>query len=160
MRICQYNVALDDTGRSTLVKESSQNYPALDRLNSPGKVDQVMRDAFRLHARAEEYLYLVCTNTKGRPVGFFEIAHGTCHTMLVSPREIFVRALLCGASAILVIHNHPSGDPAPSREDNALTQRMREVADLIGIAFDDHVIIGSDTYYSYMEAGKLKREGV
>lgn len=156
MRVCQYSVILDESGKNVLVRDFAKNYAMYDRLDNPDKIAQLMRDMFQFHIRAEEYIYLICLNTKGRPIGFFETAHGTCKTAVISPREILVRALLCGASGITIVHNHPSGDPAPSQPDNIMTERVQRATDIIGISFCDHIIIGGCTYYSYMQDGKLK----
>ena len=69
-------------------------------------------DFEKLSDKAKEYMYLICMNAGCMPVGFFEVAHGTCHAAVVGMREIFVRTLLCGASDIVVVHNHPGGDGA------------------------------------------------
>ncbi len=155
MHVCQYSVAMDECGRNVLVKDSASDSPCLDKLDSPDGAAQLMRDVFGLHTRAEEYVYLICLMTSGRPIGFFEVSHGTCSTAPLGPREILVRALLCGAANILIVHNHPSGDMTPSRADNEMTERMREAADLIGIGLCDHIIIGGWGHYSYRAAGKL-----
>lgn len=157
MRVCQYSVALDDSGRNVLVRDSARNYPCLDKLDSSDGAAQLMRDMFGLHTRAEEYVYLICLMTSGRPIGFFEVSHGTCNTALFSPREVLVRALLCGAANILIVHNHPSGNTTPSQADNEMTERMRGAADLIGIGLCDHIIIGGWGHYSYRADGKLKK---
>lgn len=106
MRIQQYNLVLDEKEKATLVRESGRNYSGVEHLDSPGNVARLMRDVFKLHERAEEYVYLVCTNAKCKPTGFFEVSHGTCGYALISPREILIRALLCGAVCILLVHNH------------------------------------------------------
>ncbi len=155
MRVHQYSVALDEGGKSILVKDFARNYAGLDRLNNPGKVAKLMRDMFQLHLRAEEYLYLICMNIKGRPIGFFETFHGTCDTAIANPREILVRALLCGAASILIVHNHPSGSPEPSQSDDVVTERVQNAANLVGITFFDHIIIGGNAYYSYQQEEKL-----
>lgn len=159
MRVYQYSVALDDAGRNVLVRDSARNYPCLDKLVSPDGAAQVMRDMFRLHDRAEEYVYLICLMTSGRPIGFFEVSHGTCSMAPLNPREVLVRALLCGAANILIVHNHPSGDIMPSKKDDEMTGKIRDAADLIGIGFCDHVIIGGWSHYSYRAAGKLEEAG-
>ena len=73
------------------------------------------------------------------------------NTTVVNCREILIRALLCGATNIIIIHNHPSGVPEPSREDVQITKKLQEASELIGIQFSDHIIIGRDGYYSFNE---------
>ena len=70
---------------------------------------------------------------------------------MAGPREILVRALLCGASGIILVHNHPSDDPSPSGEDGQETEKIRSAAALAGIDFVDHVIIAGRSFYSYVE---------
>lgn len=156
MRVNQYSIALEENGRHILVKDSARNYTTYDRLDNPEKIVGLMRDMFQLHTKAEEYLYLICMNIKGCPVGFFEISHGTCNLTLASPREILMRALLCGAVCITLVHNHPSGDLAPSKQDGLLTEQIQAAANIIGITLCDHIIIGGCTYYSFMQEGRLK----
>jgi DNA repair protein RadC len=68
---------------------------------------------------------------------------------------VFREAALAGAAAVIIFHNHPSGDPTPSREDSQLTRRMQRAGSVMGIDVVDHVIIADERYYSYREAGKL-----
>ncbi|TWT91625.1 hypothetical protein Pla100_50160 [Neorhodopirellula pilleata] len=69
---------------------------------------------------------------------------GTLDASLVHPREVFKAAILAGASAVLLMHNHPSGDPTPSREDRAVTDRLEQVGKIIGINVLDHIVVGDD----------------
>ena len=70
---------------------------------------------------------------------------------MISPRELFIEALNCGAVSIVLLHNHPSGDPTPSESDVLLTKRVKEAGDLIGITLLDHIIIGNNCYVSFAE---------
>jgi len=97
-----------------------------------------MNDIFSLSQRAEAYLYLVAMNVECRPISFFDVSHGTHNAALVGCREIMIRALLCGASNMIIVHFHPSGVPEPSKEDFAITARVEKAADLIGIILCDH----------------------
>ena len=74
---------------------------------------------------------------------------------MVHPREVFKEAYLLNAVSIICIHNHPTGDVSPSRDDINLTKRLIEVGDLLGIKVLDHLIIGSNTYYSFLENGEI-----
>jgi len=98
---------------------------------------------------------MLTLNTSNKPLGLFEISHGTVNTTVASPREMFLKALLVGAVNIVLIHNHPSGTVNPSREDINLTKRVKEVGNLIDIRLLDHIIIGEDTYTSLKEEGIL-----
>lgn len=85
------------------------------------------------------------------------ISVGTSNEALVQPREVFRAALLTGAAALIVAHNHPSGDPAPSAEDIETTRKLRDAGELIGVRVFDHVILaaGGASYYSFAESGLL-----
>lgn len=149
MQIYEYKTILAGDGRNILAREREQTYGGTERIVSPQDTVQIMRDVFRLHECAEEYVWLVCLDNGGKPAGFFEVSHGTCSYAPAQPREILVRALLCGASCIILAHNHPGRDPAPSGEDRRLTERIREASGLVGIRFLDHVIIGGSCFYSF-----------
>ncbi|MCI8372310.1 MAG: DNA repair protein RadC [Lachnospiraceae bacterium] len=84
------------------------------------------------------------------------ISTGTVNTSLVSPREVYREAFQCSAVNLILMHNHPSGDPTPSREDVALTHRMKECGELLGIPLADHIIIGDNQYASFRELGLLR----
>ena len=105
-------------------------------------------------ARAEEFwaLYL---DAKGRLLHESRISQGTLTSSLVHPREVFSPALLHRAASVVVAHNHPSGDPEPSREDVATTNRLRKSGKLLGIELIDHVVVGLGRYYSFLEMGKI-----
>ncbi|OPZ62797.1 MAG: hypothetical protein BWY85_01968 [Firmicutes bacterium ADurb.Bin506] len=86
-----------------------------------------------------------------------EVTSGTATASLLHPREVFRPALRLGAAAVIVAHNHPSGDPTPSPEDLAITKRLAKVGSLIGIELLDHIIIGDNVYVSLKEKGLLEQ---
>ena len=151
MRIQKSSIILDGDYKNILVKDFAKNYTGVNNLYSPANVVKVMNDVFNMSNQAEEYLYLVCMTCRCKPISFFEVSHGIYNTSIVNCREIFIRALLCGATNIIVIHNHPSGNPEPSLEDIKITKKLKEASELIGIQFSDHIIIGRDGYYSFNE---------
>ena len=95
---------------------------------------------------------MICLNTKNKIIGVFELSHGNVNSSIVGVREMFQKALLANAVSIIVLHNHPSGDPTPSREDINITTRMVEAGKLIGVEVLDHIIVG-DKYCSLKEKG-------
>lgn len=147
MRIIQYNVKLDDDRKVSLVKEKAENYVA-SNLTSPEGVVSMMNAIFDANNLAEEYVWIIGVNTKGRPIGVFEVSHGTVNMSMLNPREVFIRLLLCGAASFMIVHNHPSGDPTPSSEDIKATKRLIQAGVLVGIELRDHIIIG-ERYYSF-----------
>ena len=90
-------------------------------------------------------------NTRSMLLAEKQLSVGTVNASLISAREIFLEALKCQAVYIILIHNHPSGDPHPSREDILLTKRVWEAGELIGISLLDHIIIGDRSYVSLRE---------
>ncbi len=102
------------------------------------------------HRRQEE-MKLLMLDTKARLIGECNISKGTVNASLITPRELFVKSLECGAVSIILLHNHPSGEPTPSQSDIALTKRIKEAGDLIGISLLDHIIIGNNCYVSFSE---------
>ena len=120
--------------------------------------DVVKTFAFlRTHDREE--FWCVPLDGKNRPLGLNCVSIGTLTASLVHPREVLKPLILTSAAAAVVIHNHPSGDPAPSSADAAITRRLAEVLDLVGIAFLDHVIIGAIGHYSFADSGDLPQVG-
>ena len=153
MRVNQFKTMLNERGLPELVKEKSENY-GIDSLTSPDKIAQMMREVFRIHKNTEEYLYEICFTAKMKPIGVFEISHGTIDATLLNPREVFMKALLCGACHIAIVHNHPSGVCEPSAEDIRVSNRIKEAGDLMGIKLIDSIIIGEESLYSFKEAYK------
>lgn len=156
MRVIKYKTKLTNDGKAVLEKELSVNYPELDRkMNSPEKVVILARDFLRLHEQTEEYLYMICMNVKLEMTSVFELSHGNVNSSIVSVREMFQKALLANAVSIIVMHNHPSGDPSPSREDVQVTKRMVDAGELLGVQVLDHIIIGRPGFCSLKEKGYL-----
>lgn len=155
MRLTKYKTKLTDEGKAVLTKEISVNCQDIDNLlNSPEKVDRVARDFLHIHEETEEYVYLLCLNNKNVMTSIFELSHGTVNSSMFGIRELFQKALLANAVGIIIIHNHPSGDPKPSPEDKNITKRIKDAGDMIGIMILDHVIIGN-RYFSLREAGMV-----
>lgn len=156
MRIVKYKTKLDNKQRAVLEKECSVNYPEIDRkMNSPEKAACLARQYLRLQEQTEEYLYMICMNVKLEVTGIFELSHGNVNSSIVSVREMFQKALLANAVSIIVLHNHPSGDPTPSREDIQVTKRMVDAGDLLGVQVIDHIIVGRPGYSSLKEKGYI-----
>lgn len=154
-RMTKYKTKLTENKRVVLEKEVSMNYPDLSYIiRSPEDVVQVGKSFMRIHEEPEEYMYMICLNTKNRVIGVFEISHGNVNSSIVGTREIFQKALLANAVSIILMHNHPSGDPSPSREDIEVTRRIVEAGKIIGIQVLDHIIIG-DRYSSLKEKGHM-----
>jgi len=102
-----------------------------------------------------EHLWLLCLDTKNRVTCICEIAVGSLNAAVVHPREVFKTALLANAAAVIVLHNHPSGDVSPSVEDMAITHRLKEAGQLLGVKVLDHIIVGDEKFYSFADEGGL-----
>ena len=121
-----------------------------------------VRDAAAVHAHfrgrlpqlEHEVFYALLLDGKNRVHGEVLVSEGSLTAALVHPREVFAPAIRAAAAALILVHNHPSGDPTPSAEDRAITERLRQVGELVGIRVLDHVVIGRPGYASMAEGGR------
>jgi DNA repair protein RadC len=137
-----------------------QEGPA-EPVGNAAKVVEYMRGAFD-ELPLNECFYVIVLNRKNRPMGRHKVTVGTQTAALAHPREVFRVAVMASAAAIICVHNHPSGDPAPSAADLQITNLLRDGAKTLEISLIDHVIIGNLMddprgvgYYSFREAGIL-----
>jgi len=103
----------------------------------------------------KEHFLALHLNAKNCLICLDHISCGSLSASVVHPREVFKSTLLSSAAGLILLHNHPSGDPTPSREDIELTHRLKEGAELLGLRLLDHVIIGEDRHYSLADHGIL-----
>ena len=108
-----------------------------------------------LRHQEREQLVLLMLNTKNMLIQDMILFQGTVNSSIVSAREIYIEALKYHAVHIILVHNHPSGDPTPSREDILITKQLKDAGNLIGISLIDHIIIGDNKYISLNEEGIL-----
>ena len=141
-KACQI-VASFELGRRLLTYESKP----------PIRTPQDVADMFMPELRylKKEIFKGVYLDTKNRVIADETVSMGSLNTNIVHPREVFKKAIEKSAASIILVHNHPSGDPTPSSEDIELTKRMLEAGNLLGIAVFDHVIIGDGKYISLKE---------
>ena len=109
----------------------------------------------RLVNEKREIFYVVLLNNKNRKIREVKISEGSLTASLVHPREVYNPVIRESAAAVIFVHNHPSGDPAPSPEDLELTRRLKEVGEVMGIRVLDHVVVGHDRYFSFSDRGVL-----
>jgi len=102
-----------------------------------------------------EAFFIVCLGSQSQVRAIEEVSRGIVNSSLVHPREVFRSAILAGASGIIVVHNHPSGDPTPSADDRSVTRQIVDAGRLLDIPCYDHLVIGGDRYVSFVEAGLL-----
>ena len=127
------------------------------RPGEPLKSPETVFRHFRLKLQKEkrEIFCVALLNNKNRLIREVKISEGSLTASLVHPREVYQPAVRESAAAVLFVHNHPSGDPAPSQEDIEITRRLKEVGDMMGIRVLDHVVIGHDDYFSFSDRGLL-----
>lgn len=137
-----------------LVKEKTITYPAEKADNAQAARDIVCR-LFRADRLPSEGVWMICTNTKLGAVAAFEVGSGIMGQCLVDVTAIARNALLSGAAGVIMIHNHPSGDTSPSKEDVEATMNVKRALKVLGMQLLDHVIVGACGYYSFAEGGLL-----
>lgn len=125
-----------------------------------GGADLYERFRARFHGARKETFMAIYLDGRNRLVREERVSEGTLNAAVVHPREVFGPALRCGAASVVVFHNHPSGDPAPSAEDFAVTSRLRDAGVLVGIPLLDHCIIGDERYFSFLERGYITHTNV
>jgi DNA repair protein RadC len=105
---------------------------------------------------SKEHFLAFFLDARHRALGRSVVSIGTATASLVHPREVYQPAVGLGAVAVILLHNHPSGDPTPSAEDRAVTKRLREAGEILGIRLIDHVVFtNGDDYYSFQEHGEI-----
>jgi len=107
--------------------------------------------ALRMRDKTQEIFTVILLDTKNRFLAERRISVGTLNQSIVHPRDVFHAAIRESAAAVLLVHNHPSGDPEPSREDRLLTRRLVQAGQLLGIQVLDHLIIGEGRYFSFCD---------
>jgi DNA repair protein RadC len=112
----------------------------------------------RFYAAKKEYFVALNLNSKNQLIREVLISVGSLSTSVVHPREVFAPAVRDSSAAIMFLHNHPSGDPAPSREDRECTQRLCQAGKILGIRCLDHIVLGFDDYFSFADANLLQSE--
>lgn len=142
------------TIRYTVRKDGEGQPVAVDRrVGTPAQCAAAF--SAMLQDEPAEVFGILCLTTKHRVIAYHEVSRGSLDATLVHPREVFKAAILANAAAIILTHNHPSGDPTPSPDDVALTQRLVGAGELLGIDVLDHVIIGDGRWVSFRELGRL-----
>lgn len=146
-KACQIKAAIE------LGRRVNTHPPEQPKIGSPGDVAALLTDELR-YLKQEHFMVLLLDN-KNKVIKTETISIGTINASLVHPREVFVKAIRQHAAAVILAHNHPSGDPRPSAEDRAITKRLLESGELLGIPVLDHVVIGGADYVSFKESGYI-----
>jgi len=125
---------------------------ATEQMLTPSDVYKMTR---KYATRKQESMFVLTLNGKHAVIRIIEVTRGLVNKTLCHPREILRPALEDNAISIMMVHNHPSGNSEPSNDDNEITERMKQASDLMGITLLDHLVITTNGYYSYLEAGRL-----
>jgi DNA repair protein RadC len=115
-------------------------------LKSPEDVAAVMRS--KLKGKKKEHFWVLCLDTRNRLINWKQVSIGSLDTSIVHPREVFKEAVSSSAASVIFVHNHPSGDPEPSKEDIELTKRLAKAGEIVGIDVLDHIIVCDKSYLS------------
>ena len=137
--------------RCILVRDKVIEYAPV---NSPDDAVELFR-AIGLGDQADESFWMLCMSTDGSITSLHEISHGDLTSTVVSPREVYKRAILAQAARVVFGHNHPSGSVNPSNEDRATTDRLKAAGDLVGIKVVDHIIVAGQKHFSFAAEGLL-----
>ena len=139
----------------TVVRDSGALSPRT--LSDPAAVAELARDLLRDHDDDKEHFWTIFLDAKNHYLMHTLVSIGTQSASLVHPREVLGPALREGAASVILVHNHPSGDPTPSREDLRLTRQLADAAGLVDVNLHDHIIIGNGTeaWVSLAERGLI-----
>ena len=138
--------------RVELVRESGEGELEETVLRTSADVARVLRPYFEKSDR--EMFVVVLVDAQHRPIGVNVVSIGSLTATVVHPRECFKPAIIGNAAAVLLVHGHPSGCPQPSTEDIAITRRLRDAGELLGIRVLDHVIVGDGKHFSFVDEGQ------
>jgi DNA repair protein RadC len=138
-----------------LVREKTGRYELPRETKSPEEAYNAIKIITNVQEEAQEVFGILLLNIKNKIVAVHEISRGALNSSLVHPREVFKPAVLHNAASIICFHNHPSGEPEPSREDIELTKLLVEAGKIMGIEVLDHIIVGEDRYVSLKERGVM-----
>lgn len=153
--VCQYGILLDENRIPKLVKEDEVLYGERDCFSSPSSLASLLSFVFHTGFIAEEHVYLIALDDACQVKGMFDVSCGTSNAAHMNYRGLFTRALLCGATGIVIAHNHTSGVLKPSCEDIASTKKLVQAGEIMDIKVLDHLIVCGDNYVSLHEAGYL-----
>ena len=143
-KAAKISAAVELAGRITAIQDEKR-----DIINSPIKAVELLSSEMRF--LKQEVLKAVLLNVKNRVIAVPEISRGGLSSSIVHPREVFREAIRRSSAAVILVHNHPSGDPTPSTDDLNITKKLVQSGEIIGIKVVDHIIIAGDKYTSFKE---------
>jgi DNA repair protein RadC len=149
--VAEHGVPADRAVRLAALWELAERWYPDDRPTVSCSRDAVLLLDHLRRARCEHIVALLL-DSRQRPLGVETVAVGTLNATRLQPRDVFMPAVAAGAAAVLVAHNHPSGDPAPSRADRQVTTALRQAGSVVGIPLIDHIVLARHGHYSFREA--------
>lgn len=154
--LAQYGLRSGTIDRLAAVFELAKRYGEQEFV--PGQVYRCSADLYehfreRLWTETVEIFIAVLLDNKHRKLRDVVVSKGSLTASIVHPRDVYAQVVRYAAAAVIFVHNHPSGDPTPSREDLEITRRLRQVGDLMGVRVLDHIVIGAGRYVSFVDDG-------
>lgn len=143
-------------GAETVFREVNIKYSRKRKapsMKSPSDVARWLRAI--MPNNSQEHLVALYLDGAHQPIGFSVVSTGLQTSCPVHPREVYQRAIALGAYSLIMAHNHPSGDPSPSKEDDQVTKQLADAGKVLGIKMLDHIIISDEAHYSYQSQGKM-----
>jgi len=138
-----------------LVKEEGGRYELKKTIKTPQNAYQIFVEVLEMDCRAQEIFSILTLDIKSNLTGIFEVSVGGLHSSIVHPRNVFQRAILQNAAAIVMAHNHPSGNPKPSNDDIKITKKLISAGEILGIEIMDHLVIGDSNHFISMKEKEL-----
>ena len=131
-----------------MVKEKDIEY---EKLSSPYSVYEFLKEKLELHKEPEEVVMLLSLDNKKNLISCCEVSRGTTDKAILSPMDVYKRALVSNAMFIIIAHNHPTGNTTPSNEDKLITRVIKEAGEVLDLKLLDHIVVGEKNYYSFYE---------
>ena len=147
--VVQYGLELTKTKIPILVKQKEYEYDR-DIFTTQEKIIKLLNACMRLSTQAEEHVVMLAFDVKLHLLGLFELSHGSIAQAMLPVQNVFSRALLIGASGIIIAHNHPSGDSTPSDEDKCMFRTIKDASQILGIQLLDFLIVSCDDHVSLL----------
>lgn len=149
MIVTKYGITLSETCIPKLKYESETCVDTIDNCKNAEQCKFVLDKLESLSWRGEEHAFLIALTSNCEISGVSEISHGCINLTFLSPREIFLRALLLGAASIIIIHNHPSGCCKPSKTDISAFQKLKDACTIMELDLSDFIIVGKNSCFSF-----------
>lgn len=143
----QIKASFELSKRQELTKEENKEFNV--NVESPKSAIELLRD--KLQDYKKEHFKIIMLNSRNKVINIEDVSVGTLNTSLVHPREVFEPAIRHHSASVIIVHNHPSGDPEPSDDDLKMTKKLVESGKILSIEVVDHIIIGKDGYFSFKE---------